>query len=133
MSELLEAVQSQREERARLEAELAPRHAIEAKTLAGLDARLTDLRGRVTGARDAIVLAREQRPGLETELASLTAGLGSARKAWVRLLEPVVASLALLVTLVAWGLLDFKSWSAQLGTAVGALVVQRLFARFSRG
>lgn len=124
-SELLDALTSQRQLVARLEAELAPRREVEAKALAELEARLTVLRQGIASAQARALGATERIPAHEEELRLLEAGLSRARAAWVRVLEPMVISSAVLLTAFGWGLTAGREWVWQLGAGVVGILVAR--------
>jgi hypothetical protein len=129
-SELLDALASQRQAVARLEAELAPRREVEAKTLAELEQKLLALRRDIAAAQSRARVANERIPAGEAELRLLEAGLSRAREAWVRVLEPMVISTAVLLATFGWGLTQGRDWHWQLAAGLTGLVAARLARGF---
>ena len=125
-AELSEALASQRLLVERLEVELAPRRAAEAKDLEELTTKLTRLRDGIARARARVQKANEQRPLREADLQKLQVGLSAAREAWVRVLEPLLSACALMLVIFGLGLSGGRDWAWQVGAGLGGLAAARL-------
>lgn len=109
-SELASTVAQERARVLELEAVLAPRRQSEAATLAALERELHELSERRATADARTHDADEQRRQLSRELTRLQDGLSRARRAWVRLVVPVVGSVLLLLALLSVGVSGGRSW-----------------------
>ena len=125
-AELLEAVASQRLLVERLEVELAPRRAAETRDLAELQTKLATLRDGIARARARVQKTNEDRPVREAELNTLQVGLSAAREAWVRVLEPVLLSCAVMLVIFGAGLTGGRDWAWQVSAGLGGIVAARL-------
>jgi chromosome segregation ATPase len=116
-SELMDALTAQRRTNTDLETELAPQRATEARELDALRTRHAELQARITTATKQLEDAGQRTVALQAELQRLEQGLTAARRATARLIEPVVATFALMLALFGWGFSgpgDFK-WQALAG------------------
>ncbi len=101
--EILQRVAAQRERVEALEKALAPRRTAEAAELAQLTKELDDLQRRAAELPAETKRLEEASAKAEQERLALDAGLSAARRAWLRLAEPVVASLLLFFCLAVVG------------------------------
>ena len=125
-SELLSVLAPQRQAVAHLEAELASRRQVEAKALVELELRVAALKAGVAlAARRAREAEARSSTGSE-ELRVLQIGLSRARQAWVRIFEPVLLAMAVIVPISVWGFTHHRYSAWQLAAGVAGILSARL-------
>ena len=125
-SELLSVLAPQRQAVAHLEAELASRRQVEAKALVELELRVAALKAGVAlAARRAREAEARSSTGSE-ELRVLQIGLTRSRRVWVRIFEPLLLAMAVIVPISVWGFTQHRYGAWQLAAGVAGILSARL-------
>lgn len=103
-NELLQALEAQRAQVQGLEVQLAPRRAAEAAECDTLERTRRDAERRTQALALEADAARARAEALRAEQLRLQQGLSAARRAWVRIVEPLVASALLFFAIIVVGL-----------------------------
>lgn len=132
----LERVSEQRRTVDTLEASLAPRHQAELAELDTLEKQLATLTARAEQLPAETARLEEANRRAEVERAALAEGLTRARRAWLKLFDPVLGAMLLFFCIVDVGLEEKERLAALVLEACGlgaGIVLSRVLRRFRVG